>query len=339
MRFPRLLHWSGLLVFAALVLPWHIWLQHSGHAVWFLSRSRDFDVAAPDQVGLVRFISGHFVWWFPMLLLVLPGALFASRRVFRPCEIDFADALPLCWIAVGFLPLLFFPNREHINSLPMWSAFALWSACAWDRLPPPFQVAGTALAAILCVAGTVALTSERSRTWIIGTAVDADLFHGTLMLAGVAASLCAFAGAAYLLWRKRETLATAVLLLGMLPLDLAIAECDARLGPQFSFGSIAGFLQSRLGEDGEVIYDGSERSGSSLGFYLDTAFSIVGESGRSDHALSESGALERFGASQPVYLIMHKDRLPFWQERLTERYHIYHQVSTCGSYVVVNNQP
>ncbi|MFN2474823.1 MAG: ArnT family glycosyltransferase [Chthoniobacterales bacterium] len=337
-RFPRLLHWSCVLVFAALILPWHLWLQRNGGATWLLSEGRYLNSAAADGVRLFPFIGGHVVWFCPMLLLLLPGLLFASRRLFRPSEFGFAEAVPLCWMAIGFLPLLFLRDRQHFDSLPMWSAFALWAACAWDRTPSRLRLAGIGLAAIACIAGTLAIGSGVARSWII-EAPDAAPFHTVLLAAAVTATLAAFAGGAYLLWRGRETIATAVLLLGILPLDLALAETDAQLGPQFSFGSIAGFLQSRLGEDGEVIYEGTPRSGSSFGFYLDGHFSVVEPRTSGHRALSEADALERFGTPHPVYLIVQKDRVPFWQERLTERYHIYHQVSTCSSYVVVNNQP
>jgi 4-amino-4-deoxy-L-arabinose transferase-like glycosyltransferase len=339
MRFPRLLHWSCVLTFTAVVLPWHLWLRRAGAAVWLLSEGRHLNSAGPDAVRLLRFVGGHLAWFFPMLLLVVPGLLFASRRIFRPGEFEFADAVPLCWMTIGFVPLLFVPDRQHFDSLPMWSAFALWAACAWDRTPAKLRIAGIGFAAVASVIAMIAMSSDAGRSWIVGAALDGAPFHTPLSLAAVAAALCTFGGVAYLLWREHETVATAVLLLGILPLDLAIAEANARLGPEFSFGSVAGFLQSRLGEDGEVIYEGTRRSGSSFGFYLDGAFSVVEPHTGDRGALSEADALDRFGASHPVYLIVHKDRVPFWQERLTNRYHIYHQVSTCGAYVVVNNQP
>lgn len=338
-RFPRLLHWTCALLFAAFVFPWHLWLQRSGAAVWLLSEGRHLTAGAPDGVGWLPFMAGHLAWFFPMLLLVLPGVLFASRRVFRPAEFEFADALPLCWMGIGFLPLLFMRDRQHFDSLSMLTAFALWAACAWDRTPSSLRIAGIVFAGMACIAALIGMVSDAFRNWMIGGDLDAAAFHTPLLLVVVAAAIIAFGGAAYLLSRKRETIATAVLLLGTLPLDLALAETDARLGPQFSFGSLAGFLQSRLGEDGEVIYEGTRRSGSSFGFYFDGPFSVVQSRPDKLGAISEEDALARFGSSHPVYLIVHRDRVALWQERLTARYHIYHQVSTCGSYVVVNNQP
>ncbi|MBA2743327.1 MAG: hypothetical protein H0U43_03305 [Chthoniobacterales bacterium] len=161
----------------------------------------------------------------------------------------------------------------------------------------------------------------------------------------IVAALSAFAGACNLLWRERETLATALLLFGTVPLGLSAAEADARMGPEVSFGMLARFVSGALGDDGELIYEGPPRTGSSLDFYLRRQFSVISGPFTSpaskppaDH-LTETEALDRFGAAHPVYLIIHKDRVGVWQERLTARYHIYHQVSTSGSYVVVNNQP
>jgi hypothetical protein len=36
--------------------------------------------------------------------------------------------------------------------------------------------------------------------------------------------------------------------------------------------------------------------------------------------------------------LVEHDRLPYWQDLLTNRFHIYHQVATCGTYVLLSNQ-
>src|SRR2546430_9461014 len=70
-------------------------------------------------------------------------SIFAWRRVVRPHEINFADALPLCWMAVVFVPLLFLGQRQDYYSMTMWSAVALWAAAVWDRMPQKLPPAGT----------------------------------------------------------------------------------------------------------------------------------------------------------------------------------------------------
>ncbi len=350
MRFTALLHWSGLLAFVAIVVPWHVWLQARvpGHiwitaGPWLNPLATDVNFTGTEHVTAGRFLLGHLVWWYPALLLVIPGLLFAWRRVIRPREMDFSDAVPLCWMAVGFVPLLFVPQRQHFDSLPMWSAFSLWAACAWGRTPFRLRIAGIAAAAAGCAIAVICLRSDTFRAVAFGLPFGQQPFASLLMLCATVAALVAFAGAGYLLWRKEETLATAVMLLGTLPLGLSVAEADARRGPYASFGTLARSLP--FGDDVELIYDGSLRSGSSLAFYLRRPLSVISEanglagSKPDERHLTELEALDRFGAAHPVYLVLHKDRIPLWQERLTTRYHIYHQVSTCGAYVVVSNQP
>lgn len=353
LRFRSLLHWSGLLSFLAIILPWHIWLyaqfpgwiRNVAGTRWLLPFADDIHSTSIDHVRVAAFLLGHFAWWFPILLLVLPGLLFAWRRVTRPHEIEFSDATPLCWMLAGFAPLLFLSHRQHFDSLPMWSALALWAACTWDRAPSALRLAGLGAAAASCAIAVLALRSVGLPLSFLGVRAETQPFSSIVLLTATFAALAAFASAAYLLVRKQETLATALMLVGMLPLDLSIAEIDARLGPQLSFAPMVGFLQTRLGDNGELIYEGTARSGSGLGFYLDQPFSVIDPDGSSaallsrPRHLSETEALDHFGAAHPVYLILHKDRVAVWQARLTERFHLYHQVSTCGSYIVVNNQP
>ena len=79
-RFRFLLHWSYLLLFVLVVAPWFIWAQN--HFPGFLPRALGWS----NEDGLPRwqFLALHLAWWFPASILLLPGLLFAARRIFRP---------------------------------------------------------------------------------------------------------------------------------------------------------------------------------------------------------------------------------------------------------------
>ncbi|MFL6538108.1 MAG: hypothetical protein ACJ8JD_08035, partial [Chthoniobacterales bacterium] len=60
--------------------------------------------------------------------------------------------------------------------------------------------------------------------------------------------------------------------------------------------------------------------------------------GAADKYLSETTLLRAWRNADPIYLIVEQNRLPYWQRVITERVHIFHQVATCGTYVVLTNQ-
>jgi len=326
LRFLKFFQWEGILLFLALVVPWYLAVQPREPG--FFHPISAFPFRWPG-VPISVFLLGHAAWSFPILFLVLPGACVAWRKVFRPAEFEFRDALPLCWMVVGFVPLLFIPQRQNYDSILMWGAFALWAASAWDRMPRAFRLAGICGAALVTIAVASYVALNPSSILPAAASVGWTSMLLLLGLVGVVAAVLA----AYFNWQDRETLSIAILMLAMVPVGLTAAEAVARSGSHFSLASAARFVQPRLETSGEVVYEGSAFAASSLSFYLDKPFFIIGEG-----TLTEEAAMEKMGAPHPVYLIIHKDRVAYWQQQLTGKFHLYHQETTCGPHVVVSNQ-
>src|SRR5437879_144801 len=181
-RFRTLLRWEYALIFLVILAPWHIWAQwHFPHYFHYLIRSewlghlRGLTDDTHDFLGVPvgQFVTLHFAWWFPWSIALLLGVTFASRRVMRPRDISFADGLLLCWMGVVFVPLLFLGQRQDYYSMSMWSAFALWAAVAWGRMPQRWRIAGTiavSLSGVVCAAAAFFLArAERALNGNWGT--------------------------------------------------------------------------------------------------------------------------------------------------------------------------
>ena len=373
LRYCALLRWEYLAIFLLIVAPWHIWaeLHFPGYFPRLLSSEwlghlRGLSDETHDYLGVpaYQFVFMHLAWWFPWSIALLPGVMFAWRRVMRPPEINFADALPLCWMGVVFIPLLFLGQRQDYYSMSMWSAFALGAATAWDRMPRALRMSGAAAVAFCGFAvGTLAVISLRvadSGTRRIANEIRFSAWHvlhdvpaatwQTLwpMACIVAASFVIFASVALcLIANRRPRLAAVVIAAAMIPAGLSMVDGVARMAPNFSLANAGRFLNERLGDKDEVVYEGALHQGSSLVFYLNRKFfllnrpteddSVLG-SDPSELELNENAVIEKWAMPNGLYLIVRQSRLGYWQKLLTERFHIYHQVTTCGPYIILSNQ-
>ncbi len=319
MRFSQM-PWLSVILFLVFAAVWMIWLKR------YLHTPSNYSL---DQNGRVLwpFLKWQFAWAFPAAILILPGVCFALSKILRAYEFDFVDAVPLYWMAVVFLPLLILPHRQDYNSIPMWGGFALWAACAWDRMPRRFRLIGLGLTGAAGL--TLALISGHDLSHLIPISAGHD-WRSILLLSGLPL-LAAALLAGYFAMQDRETLALAIVILAAIPMGLSAAESMSRLGAEFSLANAAQFLAPRLEETGEIFYEGSAFDSSSLRFYLEKNISLM------TNAETEVNAMEKMSANHPVFLIIHKERVPYWQDRLTERFHIFHQETTCGPHVVVGN--
>src|SRR5437870_8564563 len=304
-RFRALLRWEYLLIFCLIVTPWHIWVQYHypGYLGYLVSSEwighlRGLNDATHDFKGApaYQFLGMHLAWWFPWSIALLPGLIFAWQRLARPREIEFSDALPLCWMGVIFVPLLFLGQRQDYYSMSMWSALALWAAVAWDRMPVKFRAAGAiAVGAIGMLSAGLALFVPNAAVHALNGhwgAMDARwtawkalhdmpvstwlLFRPILTITGVSLISLSLV-ALYLIFKQREKLAAIALALAMIPGGLRLMEGVARTAPYFSLADVGRFLNPRLDGSGETVFEGPLDDGSSLIFYLNRKFILVNQ--------------------------------------------------------------
>jgi hypothetical protein len=124
-------------------------------------------------------------------------------------------------------------------------------------------------------------------------------------------------------------------------------EGVARTAPYFSLADLGRFLNARLDENDKVLFEGPLDESSSLIFYLNRKFLLVNQNPEKeapmgnpavDIFLDENTVLERWRGSDAVYLIIEQERVNHWKQVLIERFHVYHQVTSSGTYVVLSNQ-
>jgi 4-amino-4-deoxy-L-arabinose transferase-like glycosyltransferase len=372
LRFRALVRWPYLLLFILIVAPWNIWMEThfngSFHALIFGEWMKHLIGRYPDgtwfdDVPRLQFAINHLAWWFPWSLVILPALIFSWRRVIRPQEMTFENALPIVWAAVVFVPVLLIGQRQDYYALSMFSAFALCAASIIERAPNVMRYAGAgAVALIGVVMGAIALAflspssrhdwGEMDFRWTAWNALG-DMPANTwvhfrpLLLFSAVALIAGAALTIHTVRRGHEKICAAGIAVGMIVTGFCMISGVARVAPYFSLADAARFLNARLGTNGQVLFEGNPGVASSLGFYLQRPFALVNQKPdprlplspeQRQLFLAQNSALEQWRAPRPVFLIIEQDRMNHWRDLLTERFHVYHQIATCGTYVILSNQ-
>jgi hypothetical protein len=257
--------------------------------------------------------------------------------------------LPLFWLGIAILAL-FLPGERNVSStLSAGPAFALFAACAWERMGPPFRIAGIGL--VLLAGGVIAAMigfAPEILNPIIAGGLPAATWPSFRSMAIMAIfTLLSFAlPAIFFVIKQREEIALFLVLSSMVPIGFCLAESVSRAASLFSMADAAQFLNPRLGQQGQVLYEGPLKSANSLSFYLEKKFYLVNQApGRfekdaaSQHRyLDEHFVLEAWEGAKPIYLIIEQNRVAYWQRLIIDRVHIYRQVTSSGTRVVLSNE-
>jgi len=153
--------------------------------------------------------------------------------------------------------------------------------------------------------------------------------------------------ALYFIFKQREKLAAIALAASMIPAGLSMVVAVAKTAPYFSLADVARYLNPRLETGGHAMFEGPLDDSSSLIFYLNRKFFFVNQNPRkeapmgapaTDIFLNEQAVLDKWGQPDAVYLIVEQSRADYWKQQVISRFHVYHQVTTSGTYVVLSNQ-
>ena len=249
--------------------------------------------------------------------------------------------------------------------MSMWSAFALWTAGAWDRIPQRLRAAGAigvglvgliaaggalfVAAAARALNGNWGIMDARWTAWRALHDMPVSAWLALRPMIGITAVSFVFfsAVALYLVFKGREKLAAVALAVSMIPAGLSMVVGVARIAPYFSLADVARYLNPKLETGGHAIFEGPLDDSSSLIFYLNRKFLFVNQNPRKEAPLGtlsagiflkEQDVLEKWGQSKAVYLIVEQSRADYWKKQVTSRFHVYHQVTGSGTYVVLSNQ-
>ncbi len=349
MRFRSLICWQGPLLFLLINLPWYFFLEqrfpgvlketlineHLGHLL-----NTRWPPSQGSGVPRMEFLLLHLAWFFPWSMLLFSALIFDPKRLAWRRDMDFRAALPYLWALVVLVPVVLAGQRQDYYSMPAWVALAILMGRLVERCRDRVLVAAGAMATlvgvglivgILWMSGAAAeeltATAEaRATAWGAVQGLPDSLWVSVLPI-GIVASIsliCFGITTSVFALRHRRRFAVLSYCAMMVPVGFGMIEGVAKAAPFFSFAETARYLNREMDPEGTVVFDGPPQLCSSLVFYLNGGFHVVGVSPESEFAIratgesadpfwSEERFLEAWNSSRQIWLITEKVDLPKWR--------------------------
>lgn len=369
-------HWSGPVIFVALVAPWYLYMEARLPGFLQAHFIREQVSAAIDSrfdretlsIPIWMFYLQHGIFFSPWVLFA-PAAFLAWRQVpvnqRRPWE------LVWLWIAVTFLTVSF-SNLQDYYAMTSWGVAALWLAAAfhpsakvprWYYLAPclVMAVAGAGLLIFafffngLLAHGShyIAPIAERDTFANALGGISLGAWQEFLPLMKTAGVALLAGGGGAMIWFGRtkpaRLTAFAALTLAMVVL-CSLATVGFRImGPNFSLAEAAHVINSTAQPDAIVACEGAPHQSSSLLFYLNRRVHWVDAPSQREFAvrvmgqgqelyLNDDRLLREWESPRQVFFIVEDNRLADWKAKLEHSTHAPRLLSHQGTRNVLVNR-
>jgi 4-amino-4-deoxy-L-arabinose transferase-like glycosyltransferase len=263
----------------------------------------------------------------PWSLLLIPAANNVIMRLATLQRLEWDEAFPLAWLAVGLVLSMACPGGNLFDTLLIFPAFAVWAALRLQTLPRKSWLRAGAAILVLAVTGLLLTSLLR---FVLPRALP-NLAESIRALPGffwpsvtpvdfiAVLAFALFAAAAFWLeWQHRRRFALLALFGAMIPAGYAFADTAAKFAPYFSYADFAHCISASRDASPLVAVDASRTSSSSLRFYLEEPLQPF-------EALEPAGgdALKPLLESRKrVFFITGRNRLEAWKPELDGRLRI-----------------
>ena len=338
---------GGLTILLAVSVPWFVLVQAKYPKFWdFFFLKGHLGRVIGDDVANVNFHGEPWYFYLPVLLGgTAPWMLFigAPWRVLRP-EITRSlwARLGWSWLLPGFAFFSMVSGKLPTYVLPLFPAVSILATLAWEDVEASRRsmAVGAALAATLVAAGVGGLAMARAldvEVWW------ADYVEWPVAWAALAVCVAGLGTAAVLLWRKRDLLSFAAVVLGLSALLLAGGFQKASIDRAVSTDGLARAVRRVAGPTDTMVCVNKYLP--LFAFHLGRAVIVCGQRGELDFGSEElklrpdlfwdfAALKARLDGPSRIFLSISRRRLPKFEAMVGRKLHLLG--STRNAYLLSN---